>query len=286
MKQRIITGTVFTIAVLALVVPAYFYPVIMLLLSLIVSTVAIHELIKAARNKVKEISPLVTFLGGLTGFLPVITWLCGGSAAEAMTLYTLVAITYCFVTTMFPPIRKEDPDAIRSGLAQTLIIIYVSFPIVCLNTMALLIQKGWYFAVIGLFAPWISDVFAYFTGVLLGKHKIVPHISPKKTWEGCIGGAVFCSVLTALFFAFVMNRVIDVKIPFAGFVALAALFGFLLSVVSQLGDWMASSIKRMVGIKDFGKFMPGHGGMMDRFDSAFFTLPVALGLAFIVLLGV
>ncbi|MBO4495315.1 MAG: CDP-archaeol synthase [Clostridiales bacterium] len=286
MKQRIITGTIFTIAVLAIVVPAYFYPVIMLLLSFIVSVVAIHELVKAAKNKVNDISVAISFIGGLLGFLPAVTWLCGGSAAEAMTLYALCVLTYCFVTTMFPPIRKEDPDAIRSGLAQSLIIIYVSFPIACLNTMALLIQKGWFFAVLGLFAPWISDVFAYFTGVCFGKHKIVPHISPKKTWEGCVGGAVFCSVLTAVFFAFVMNRVIDVKIPFAGFVALAALFGFLLSVVSQLGDWMASSIKRMVGIKDFGKFMPGHGGMMDRFDSAFFTLPVALGLAFVVLLGV
>ena len=68
--------------------------------------------------------------------------------------------------------------------------------------------------------------------------------------------------------------------------ALAAAFGFVLSVVSQLGDWMASSIKRMIGIKDFGKLMPGHGGIMDRFDSAFFTLPVALGLAFAVMLGV
>jgi len=286
MKQRIITGTLFTIVVLALVVPAYFYPVIMLLFSAIVSVVAIHELVKAAKNKVTEISSPVTFLGGLFGFLPVITWLLHGSAAEAFALYALCALTYCFVTTMFPPIRKEDPDAIRAGMAQSLIIIYVSFPIACTNTMALLINKGWYFVVIGLFAPWISDVFAYFTGVCFGKHKIVPHISPKKTWEGCIGGAFFCSLLTALFFAFVMSRVIEVKIPFVGFVALAALFGFILSVVSQLGDWMASSIKRMVGIKDFGKFLPGHGGMMDRFDSAFFTLPVALGLAFVVTLGV
>ena len=69
-------------------------------------------------------------------------------------------------------------------------------------------------------------------------------------------------------------------------VTFAALFGFVLSCVSQLGDWMASSIKRMVGIKDFGKLMPGHGGIMDRFDSAFFTLPVALGLAYALMLGV
>ncbi|MBR3058489.1 MAG: CDP-archaeol synthase [Clostridiales bacterium] len=286
MKQRIITGTIFTIIVLAMVVPAYFYPFSVLLFTVVVLLMAIDELVKAARVKTKEISVPLTYLGGLLGFLPVITWGLHGSAAEAFALYGLSVLTYCFVTTMFPPILKEDPEALHSGLAQSLIIIYVSFPIACANTMVLLFPKGWFFFVLGLFAPWISDVFAYFTGVCFGKHKIVPHISPKKTWEGCIGGAVFCSVLTALFFAFVMSQVIEVRIPFWAFVSLAAVFGFLLSVVSQLGDWLASSIKRMVGIKDFGKLMPGHGGIMDRFDSAFFTLPVALGLAFVVMLGV
>ena len=140
--------------------------------------------------------------------------------------------------------------------------------------------------VIGLFAPWVSDVFAYFTGSFIGKHKIVPHISPKKTWEGCIGGAVFTSLITALFFAFIMYDIIDVGISYTMYITFAALFGFVLSCVSQLGDWLASSIKRMVDIKDFGKLMPGHGGIMDRFDSAFFTLPVALGLAYALMLGV
>ena len=285
MKQRVITGAIFTVIVLALIVPAYFCPPFMLLFTGIVCIWALIELIKAAQVKEKEIIPAIPFIGGLLSFLPVVTWFMNGTAAEGFALYALCAMIYMFVTTMIPPIKKEDPEAIHSGFASSLIVLYVSFPIACANTMALLIPKGWYFVVIGLFAPWISDVFAYFTGVLFGKHKIVPHISPKKTWEGCIGGAVFCCVLTALFFALVMKSVIDVKMPYGAFVALAAVFGFVLSVVSQLGDWIASSIKRLVGIKDFGKVMPGHGGIMDRFDSAFFTLPVALGLAFVVMLG-
>ena len=281
MKQRVITGAIFTVIVLALVVPAYFYPITVLLFTAIVTCFAIYEMVKAVRLKAKDVSPVLSFLGGILGFLPVITYLCNGTAAEGFTLYALSTLSYCFITAMLPPIAKEDPEAIHSGLAQSLIIIYVSFPIASANTMALLISNGWYYFMIGLFAPWISDVFAYFTGVCFGKHKIVPHISPKKTWEGCIGGAVFCSILTAVFFAFVMSSIIEVKVPFAAFVALAAVFGFVLSVVSQLGDWIASSIKRLVGIKDYGKLMPGHGGVMDRFDSAFYTLPVALGLAFI-----
>ena len=286
MLQRIVTGTIFTIVVLALVIPAYFFPAILLVFTFLVTCLALYELIKAAREKEREMSIAVTVIGGFLGFLPVTLWIANyGTAAQGFTLYALVTLIYCFVTTMFPPLAKEHPEAIRSGFASSMIALYVSFPIACTHVMMFLIPKGWFFMVVGLFAPWVSDVFAYFCGSFFGKHKIVPHISPKKTWEGCIGGAVFTSILTALFFAFVMNNVIDVEMPYAVYVALAGFFGFFLSCVSQLGDWMASSVKRLVGVKDFGTLMPGHGGVMDRFDSAFFTLPVALGLAVVVLYG-
>jgi phosphatidate cytidylyltransferase len=133
--------------------------------------------------------------------------------------------------------------------------------------------------VIGLFAPWVSDVFAYFTGSILGKHKIVPHISPKKTVEGCIGGAVGCAVVMVLFFSLFMDQFIDTSFGRPIILLFAALIGVILSIVSQLGDWMASAIKRWAGIKDFGKILPGHGGLLDRFDSAFFTLPVIFAVA-------
>ena len=283
--QRIITGAIFTVAVLALVVPAYFVPPVLLIFTFIVTSIALLELIKAAKNTQKEMSVPATVLGGYLGFLPLVFWLTEGTPSQGFTLYALITLIYCFISTMIPPLVKEHPEAIRSGFASSLIIVYVSFPIACTHVMMYLIPNGWYFMVIGLFAPWVSDVFAYFCGSFFGKHKIVPHISPKKTWEGCIGGALFTALLTALFFAFVMVNVMEVTMSFELFVALAAIFGFILSCVSQLGDWMASSIKRLVGIKDFGKFMPGHGGIMDRFDSAFFTLPVALGLAYAVVWG-
>ena len=283
--QRIITGAIFTVAVLTLVVPAYFVPPVLLIFTFIVTSIALVELIKAAKNTQKEMSVPATVLGGYLGFLPLVFWLTEGTPSQGFTLYALITLIYCFISTMIPPLVKEHPEAIRSGFASSLIIVYVSFPIACTHVMMYLIPNGWYFMVIGLFAPWVSDVFAYFCGSFFGKHKIVPHISPKKTWEGCIGGALFTALLTALFFAFVMVNVMEVTMSFELFVALAAIFGFILSCVSQLGDWMASSIKRLVGIKDFGKFMPGHGGIMDRFDSAFFTLPVALGLAYAVVWG-
>jgi phosphatidate cytidylyltransferase len=180
---------------------------------------------------------------------------------------------------VLPMIFFPSDGSIPDGLGSSAIAVYVSFPIACANVAILFVYNGWYFVALGLFAPWISDVFAYFIGSIFGKHKIVPNISPKKTLEGCIGGVLGCTAVVALFFSFFMYGVIDTKLSFATFVIASAVAGAILSIVSQLGDWMASAIKRWAGIKDFGNILPGHGGIMDRFDSAFFTLPVALVFA-------
>ena len=279
MKQRIITGAVFTVIIVAFLAPAFFWPIFILLLTAVVSIIATFELIRAVRVKNKSIMPWVVWIGSMMSFIPALTYFCVDSPYVAFVIYALPVLVYVFVSTMVPPILKEDPDALNAGVASSSLILYISFPIACANIMALYVKHGWYFVVLGLFSPWISDVFAYFTGSFFGKHKICPHISPKKTWEGCIGGAVCCAIVTGLFFALVMNRIVDSDLPFALYVALATVSGLILSVVSQLGDWLASAIKRMVGIKDYGNIMPGHGGVMDRFDSAFFTLPIAFAMA-------
>lgn len=109
---------------------------------------------------------------------------------------------------------------------------------------------------------WGSDVSAYFVGSFLGKHKLIPEISPKKTIEGSVGAIVIATGLFVLF-GFILDKATGV-IP--NYLVLAV-SGLLLSVVSQLGDLIASLIKREHGVKDYGKILPGHGGVMDRFDS-------------------
>ena len=148
----------------------------------------------------------------------------------------------------------------------------------------ILVPHGWYYMVFGLFASWISDVCAYFVGVTMGKHKIVPHISPKKTWEGCVGGAIGCALIVMLYFDFVVYPLDELKINIILFSVIMFVIGFLISCLSQIGDWLASLVKRKVGIKDYGNIFPGHGGMMDRFDSSFFTIPTGLLTALIALL--
>lgn len=108
-----------------------------------------------------------------------------------------------------------------------------------------------------------TDVAAYFSGYFFGKHKITPVVSPKKTLEGCIGGVIGSAVLCMIFGNLFIKDFV-VHCMFIG------LFG---SVISQFGDLTASAFKRKMGIKDYGKLIPGHGGMMDRFDSVIFTAP-------------
>ena len=119
-------------------------------------------------------------------------------------------------------------------------------------------NEGFFFPLV-FFGAWITDTFAYFSGYFFGKHKLIPSVSPKKTIEGAIGGTVFC---TLSFVIYGIARGCDTKA-----VILLAVIGLVAAVVSQLGDLSASLIKRHYGIKDYGKLFPGHGGVLDRFDS-------------------
>ena len=129
----------------------------------------------------------------------------------------------------------------------------------------------WYFIFIG---AWVTDTFAYFSGRLFGKHKLIPAVSPKKTVEGAIGGAVCCA-LVAMLYGLVIGKCFDGVSP--NYLVLAV-SGLLIAVVSQIGDLAMSAIKRQYGIKDYGKLLPGHGGLLDRFDSC---MAVTILLTFI-----
>jgi phosphatidate cytidylyltransferase len=120
---------------------------------------------------------------------------------------------------------------------------------------------------------WLTDSAAFFTGFLFGKHKLAPTISPKKTVEGAIGGIV---ITTAVFIiiSFVFNAIPDNSVHVNIF--LVAILGFICSIAAIFGDLCSSVIKRECNIKDFGSILPGHGGILDRFDSVLFVAPIVL----------
>lgn len=128
-------------------------------------------------------------------------------------------------------------------------------------------------------SSWICDTCAYLSGMAIGKHKLAPVLSPKKSIEGAVGGVVGAGLVGALFGWLVLERVFaDQNITWIAAVICAA--G---AVISQVGDLAASGIKRNHNIKDYGKLIPGHGGIMDRFDSVLFTAPIIYYLAILLI---
>lgn len=281
MRQRVITGIIFTIVIVSIVLPMYYLPIISMLFAAIVGVVSIVEMIKALKaGQMKPATSMMAF-GMVLTFACALVGYFTKNALLTITIYSLVMMMLSFAIGITPQVFSTEKDLITSGVASASAMLYVTFPLICLMVTSMCFVNGWYYVVMALFAPWISDTFAYFTGVTMGKHKIVPHISPKKTWEGCIGGAIGCAVVVMLYIGLLVYDIEGINTSRTIMMVIAFVFGLFISAFSQIGDWLASSIKRLVGIKDFGSFMPGHGGMLDRFDSVFFTLPIGLGLALI-----
>ena len=139
-------------------------------------------------------------------------------------------------------------------------------------------DEGLFLLIMGLCGAWIADTGAYFSGVALGKHKLCPEISPKKTVEGFIGGILTTGIVYAVAFCIFAGG-FDIRFALFAFIT-----GAVCSVIGTVGDLSASMVKRQIGFKDYGKIMPGHGGLMDRFDSVLFVLPTFY--AFIVIYSV
>lgn len=130
------------------------------------------------------------------------------------------------------------------------------------------VDCGQYIYLLAFLTAWGSDTFAYFCGRAFGRHKLIPEVSPNKTVEGAVGGFVCCIGLTLLY-GFIVGKAFGVH-PHYGNLAIA---GAVMSAVSMVGDLIMSAVKRHYGIKDFGKILPGHGGILDRVDSVLVTAP-------------
>lgn len=147
--------------------------------------------------------------------------------------------------------------------------VYLAFP------GSFIKKDGIFFLLFAFFCSWVTDGCALFAGVAFGKHKLAPEISPKKTVEGAVGGVIGNTLLcVALYYVFRLKVGLSDSIGLV-FVIVSAL---VLSVLSIFGDLAASTIKRHHGIKDFGNLLPGHGGVMDRFDSCIFVFPALYGI--------
>ncbi len=189
----------------------------------------------------------------------------------------LPVVVFVFVTALFLVLLKSH-DKIRFEEVAVMAFISVCIPL-ALGTIAFFQMRyddhGIFYIVFLLLSVWAGDAGAYFVGTLIGKHKMAPTISPKKSWEGFFGGIVV-SGLTAtaacfvyMYIDYLMKGVNTFTINIPYLVGLS----LICSVLGVFGDFTASIIKRQCSVKDFGNLLPGHGGVLDRFDSVLFAGP-------------
>lgn len=270
MKTRIISGVIGTALMLAVLLfggtPG------MACAMAILGAVAAFELLRAAGFGMADRVPAMVCAAAA----PLLS-LCGIRAVAA-----LAAAYWLYVMCKSVAAHADLPPE-RAGLLVMLPLAAVSgFSAVA--ALRAIKPDGLFYVLLALVIPWLSDTGAYFTGVCCGRHKLCPVVSPKKTVEGLVGGivtSVGASALTAWLYTLWCGHAVTVT---WWAVLVAAAVGAPLSV---FGDLFASVVKRRFGVKDYGRIMPGHGGVMDRFDS---VLPVTLWLLvwvqFVPLLGV
>ena len=268
MKTRIITA----IIAICLLVPVLIFsetPALPIMLSLC-SVIAIYEMMACIglKKSVALTAPLYLFAAGFPFLLRY---------ADDPALVRQVTVVVCLVTSLYFFAVLTFSHG-KYKLADIAIAFMTSFYIIAgFNAILFLhdYEPGGRYVYLAVFiGAWVTDTFAYFCGMLFGrggKHKLIPDVSPKKTVEGSIGGIVFC-ILAMVIFGIIINSIADLR---ANYIVLIGA-GLLASIVSQIGDLCMSVIKRTYGIKDYGKLFPGHGGVLDRFDS---VLAVAIVLA-------
>lgn len=278
MKQRIITGIIATCVLIPVLIFSW-TPVLPVGIAFC-SVVAVYEMFRCVGLKRAYVLSIPMYI--LAGSLPLITrfltmgsLFVGDKAEQARELpryafmVAVALIMYYFAVMTFSKGKYKLADV--CVLFTSLLYILCGFNAIVIMHDS---ELGGNLAYLTIFiGAWITDIFAYFCGVLFGrggKHKLIPDVSPKKTVEGSIGGILFC-VLFMVLFGVVCNHFTEHDSNLLIF----ALGGFIASVVAQVGDLQMSVIKRTYGIKDFGSFFPGHGGMLDRFDS---ILAVAIAL--------
>ncbi len=216
-------------------------------------------------NAVQKVSNPVRWVGYLSCFSIALIHLV---PAEALTMVVTLSVPTILLILFAQVIATEMRTTFKDIAYTFLGIFYVVFFMIF---VALIdgMQNGkiliWY----AIIAAWGTDIFAYFIGKHFGKHKF-SKVSPKKSIEGCIAGTVG-AILLMLLYTYVANTFWGMNYSY-GFIAMISV---ILSLIGQIGDFAASSIKRYVDIKDYSNLIPGHGGMLDRIDSLIFLAPFA-----------
>ncbi len=231
-----------------------FVPILFALFVLIAVLLALHEL--SAAFNARELKVNFTQLSIATISVIASSWFAGLPGLAISIVASIIGL-------LLLQLLKGTSGFVKNATATTFALMYPGF---ISGFIFLLARSGDGFAYISLLVILVglNDTFAYLTGVLIGKHPMAPKISPKKTWEGLIGGLVFAATGSAFAFNYFLEQELWI----------GALAGVVGALAATTGDLIESAIKRDLSLKDMGKLLPGHGGMLDRLDAALITAPV------------
>lgn len=265
--QRAVTGVLFVIVLVGCIL---YSPLSFGILFTIISVLSVHEFAQlVSKSSEVSINKTITALGGAYLFLALMSFCTQQSVGARVFLPYLGLLLYMMITELY--LKKKNPTGnwAYSMLSQ----LYVALPFALLNVLAFQNSSETGSVTYNPILPltifvfiWLSDTGAYCVGSLIGKHRLFERISPKKSWEGSIGGGIF-SIASSLGFAHFFPFMPGWQ--WVGLAIVVVIFG-------TWGDLTESLMKRQLGIKDSGNILPGHGGMLDRFDSALMAIPAAV----------
>lgn len=270
-KERTISAVIIVIAALASILPG---GIVLAAVLYVISIIGFLELTKACgvRKEKKQNALEIAGIVAITCYYPILYFVQDAAYAVMVILLAMIAMMSVYVFG-FP---KYHANQVMNAYFS-LIYAPVMLSFVFLTRQ---LENGIYLVWMIFISSWISDTFAYLTGVMIGRHKLAPVLSPKKSIEGSVGGIVGAALFGALFGVY-----LDSTLGQEQYIMILAVVGGVGSVISQVGDLAASAIKRNHEIKDYGKLIPGHGGIMDRFDSVIFTAPITYFLITILMNG-
>lgn len=243
----------------------------------IVAMIALYEITGCIGVRKKWLISGMTFLYGALVCAVVIAYFVGvKNSAEFYSIFSMeklvvmmfgATFAYIFLTCCFTMLTLGEIKFLQAAelIAWTLYIMTGIMSIALLRRQG---DAGAYLYGLIFIGAWMTDTGAYFVGVLFGKHKLIPQVSPKKTIEGAFGGILGC-IAGFVLYGFIIQSICGVKVNYVAMIVVATV----IAVVSQFGDLVASYIKREREIKDFGFIFPGHGGVLDRFDSIIAVAP-------------
>ncbi|HHX56639.1 MAG TPA: phosphatidate cytidylyltransferase [Clostridiales bacterium] len=263
------------VRIISSVVAIVFAIVILLLSDTIVFNLAIsaisvgilYELFSAVRCKDNKISVFTAFL--CASLMPILS-------LPDLRKYQVLLATVCVFLIFLDYIINHKKIKLGTAFFMISAMLLISYSMSCLVRLKYMSEDhGLVYVILALCGGWLADSGAYFTGTFLGKHKLCPEISPKKTVEGLIGGVLTNGILFVVFsivYVKMINKS-DTDMVAEGYYFISFILGAVCALVGTAGDLVASLIKRQCKIKDYGNIMPGHGGLLDRFDSVLFVVP-------------